>query len=227
MEHEFEKIIREKVNTAEQTPVIWEKELVWSKIKLPSIDRSIVFYYAAASFVLAASLFFYGIELTRQKEFDLQLKSIELSIEQNKSYQASLTKNEPINELSACVESSGHNTTEKISPASSGFKKVKKHEQARPVLLTEDNIKTQELSKTIITTLQTEEKSVPVTQEQSASGQSSETVQAIISGGGQNFQSVAGKEKRLRFQLFRPGEDTDLANVPSEPITIHSRINQH
>ncbi len=83
MEHNAEKIIQQKIKAVEQIPVNWNKERVWSSINKarPARSYGYVFYYAAASVLLAGALIFYSIQVTRREELDKQISLLELAIE--------------------------------------------------------------------------------------------------------------------------------------------------
>lgn len=84
MEHD-EEIIQKKIRAAENNPVVWNKEMVWSSIS-KSKNRNLttlVFYYAAATFLFAFALVFYSVQQMKRTGFELRIKSIELAITKN------------------------------------------------------------------------------------------------------------------------------------------------
>lgn len=224
MEHEIEKSIQGKVNEAEQLPVTWEKEWVWSQIGTSRTQKTFVFYYAAASLVMAAALFYYGAELTASKQLELRLKSLELSIEENRSYQAGvLAKNNSAIELPSCVEPL-HDSENKMTVASKALKKTKSIEYPA-VISTTENEKQEVVASTDIIDAN-RESTPPLVIEKTFSIPLIENVRAIISGGDrQNYSSHERKEKKLTFRLFPPAAEIEPANIISESITISSRIN--
>ena len=82
MEHDIEKIIQEKVKIAEQKPVKWEKDGAWDKIstELRPKKKTRIFYYAAASLILATTLLIYSLQFVKQKGINQKLKSLELAV---------------------------------------------------------------------------------------------------------------------------------------------------
>ena len=207
MEHEFEKI-RNKVLEAEQSPVAWEKELVWSKIRQPE-RKNFAFYYAAASLLIASALFFYGYEITKQKEIELQLKVIELSIEKNKTLQAGIAQHSD-KESIVCPEViiSQPLPQQKI-------KKTKPQKIVVPIII-EEQKKESVLNNTVaeteatVTPLETQ---APIVATQ---------VQPIIGGNTQGSSTT--KDKKLKFRLLLPEENTETVPAAAETISFHSKI---
>lgn len=221
MEHEFEKTIREKVGRAEQLPVSWNKEWVRSSIGLAPARKTFVFYYAAASLLLAAALFFYGKEQTRQKQLDVQLRSIELSIEQTKSNQASLQlKSEAGVQMATCLD-----PTAPVSAETTTMAKVKRKAKAQkvqaPHLLIDDGEVVQQV--TMTSTKETEAlTNLPSVVTPPVEIKTS-TVQAIIGGGDQRFSSATMKEKKFKIRLFRVDEEPAPGELRPEPINFLSK----
>ena len=86
MEHDAEKIIRDKVKQTELKPKPWQKDRVWRKVEdqLSPKRIPILLYYAAASILLFSVLSFYVWQLNKGKALDIQLKEIALALEQSK-----------------------------------------------------------------------------------------------------------------------------------------------
>lgn len=214
MEHEFDKI-RNKVLEAEQNPVAWEKELVWSKIRQPE-RKHFVFYYAAASLLIASAIFFYAYESTKQKEIDLQLKAIELSIEKNKTYQASVEEKrllaksvvnpEPV--VSQVIKQSGSSSRKmkRIKPAEANAPIITEHQQKPDVV---DNT---------VAVIEPVVIAFPI-----AENNPEKKVQAIIGSSEQGPASTI-KDKKIKFRLFLPEENTETVPAAAETISFHSRI---
>jgi len=79
MEHEINKLIREKVREVEGQPASWQKERVWQMIhreKMPESVRT-VFYYAAASILIILSVILYAVQLENQKQSASKIASLE------------------------------------------------------------------------------------------------------------------------------------------------------
>lgn len=88
MEHEINKLIREKVRAAEGKPASWQKERVWQMIRIEKapIPHRPLYYYVAASIVIILSVIFYRIQLENQKQLTLKIASLESAIiDKNKS----------------------------------------------------------------------------------------------------------------------------------------------
>lgn len=221
MEHEFEKTIREKVEQAEQLPVSWNKEWVRSSIGLAPARKTFVFYYAAASLLLATALFFYGTEQTRQKQLDVKLRSIELFIEQTKSNQASLQlKSEAAVQMAICIEPPAKESAV-TTPVAKVKQKVKATKAQAPPLLPEDGEAVQQV--TLTSTKETEVLTnlpsvvMPPVEIKTSS------VQAIIGGGDQSFSSATLKEKKFKIRLFRVEEEPAPGELRAEPINFLSK----
>ncbi len=84
MEHDVEKLIRDKVHAAEHKNMRWQKADVWSKIngELTPIRKSYFWYYAAASFLVAIGLCLYSLQLLNQNKSNP--KTDQLSIVTNR-----------------------------------------------------------------------------------------------------------------------------------------------
>jgi hypothetical protein len=62
MEHDIDKLIRQKISIVEHQPIAWRKESVWNKVSEhlePSRKKVLVYYYAAACVVLLIASFVY------------------------------------------------------------------------------------------------------------------------------------------------------------------------
>jgi hypothetical protein len=79
MEHDINKLIREKVRVVEGQPVSWQKERVWRMIHTERAPQSLrtVYYYAAASIVIILSVIFYVVQLENQKQLAFKIASLE------------------------------------------------------------------------------------------------------------------------------------------------------
>lgn len=96
MEHDEEKI-REKIQLADATPVVWNKQQVWHAIerKPATKSRTLLFYYAAASVFLATALVIYSMERTHQRKLDVQLAQLELAIVKESNQRLIVYKDQP------------------------------------------------------------------------------------------------------------------------------------
>ena len=79
MEHETNKLIREKVMAVEGQPASWQKERVWRMIHTERVpeSRRAVYYYAAASIVIILSVIIYAVQLENQKQLASKIASLE------------------------------------------------------------------------------------------------------------------------------------------------------
>ncbi len=217
MEHEFEKL-RGKVAEAEQNLVAWEKELVWSKIKQPE-RKTFVFYYAAASLLIASALFFYAYESTKQKEIELQLKAIELSIEKNKTLRASIGEQETFKESIACADPVVQPEI-KHSPTLQKINRTKTKEIINPTII-EPTPNEEAINNTVVVSEPTATAIEVVASVTEIS--LSKNVQAIIGNNGLGSRSTS-KDKKLKFRMF-PEENTETVPAAAETISFHSKIN--
>ncbi|MDD1443828.1 hypothetical protein MEO93_26475 [Dolichospermum sp. ST_sed3] len=81
MVHDIEAMIRHKIRTAELIPVGWQKDQVWQNIKWDSRTKSTpVFYYAAATFLLATCLLVYFLRKTENENSYQRIKTLEMAI---------------------------------------------------------------------------------------------------------------------------------------------------
>lgn len=81
MVHDFEKIISHKIRMAEQVPIPWQKDRVWQNIEWKSSkSRSLYFYYAAASIIIASTLTAYFLIKTVHEQSNLRIQSLETAI---------------------------------------------------------------------------------------------------------------------------------------------------
>lgn len=87
MEHDDELRIREKIRDLDNVPQAWDKELVWSSVRLQGTKpaRRIYVYYAAASLVLAAAIAFYSVELTERVALRVRISELDLALEEARS----------------------------------------------------------------------------------------------------------------------------------------------
>ncbi len=204
MEHEFEKTIREKVAQAELAPATWDREWVRSRIGFPSKRKKYALYYAAASILLASALFFFGIEQTRIKQLEVQLRSIELSIEENKGYQSQLEKESLVlAQAVACREP--ENVASSESPQVVRVSKKVSPTETKDDHLTSDPELVEE---TAMTEVKTIEKETPATEILiSTTKVQTKSVQAIIGGDDQKLTADNNKERKFKFRLFPQGEE--------------------
>lgn len=80
MEHNQEKIIRDKIRQAEELPAVWDRALVKDRISLTS--RSVIaYYYVAASVMLVMSLAFIVWRWSYQMELQVRMSEVQLEIE--------------------------------------------------------------------------------------------------------------------------------------------------
>ncbi|CAN5440168.1 hypothetical protein BH10BAC4_BH10BAC4_26750 [soil metagenome] len=223
MEHEFEKTIREKINTVEQNPLKWEKDLVWSKIDHPSSRTPVVFYYAAASIVLAGALIFFTIGLNNRKSVDLQLRAIELSIEKNKIYQAELLlANKIATEPIDCVAPTSTREEQKFVAS----RPVKKNTRIKsPLTPLPEKESTKELNEEIAIAKIDEPLAVINETKPIDTVRQRKGVRAIIGTGYQETALV--KERKLSFKLLPYVETESIDLNTSESLTLQSKRNPH
>jgi hypothetical protein len=221
MEHEFEKTVREKVTGLEQNPLKWEKDLVWSKIDHPSSRKPFVFYYAAASIVLAGALIFFTIGLNNRKQLDLQLQAIELSIEQSKNYQTELSlTNRVATETVDCLTSASTQDEKKFVASRQVKKNTRIKSQLKPVPVEEP---AKELNAEIAIVKVEEPVAVIIETKPVEIAHQPQGVRAIIGTGYQETASI--KERKLRFK-FLPSEEAESVNInTSESLTLQSKLN--
>ncbi len=225
MEHEFERIIRDKVNLAEKTLVPWEKEWVRSKIGLTPVRKSFVFYYAAASLLLATTIFFYGIEMTHRKELDLQLKSIDLAIEKSRTYQLTLANKESTLAVADCPPSSEQGRLAETKPqVLRKIPRVNSLIVPMPVSPPENETMNFDQSPSAAVTGTEKESIIPLIIEPTHT-ESMNTVKAIIGSDGQNISLTHSKEKKLKFRIFRPNDEPEPPGITTEPLNFLSKIN--
>jgi hypothetical protein len=225
MEPNEKSIIRRKIQEAEQTEVLWNKDLVWSTIerKPARKSRALVFYYVAASFILAIAMFIFSVERTKQKELAVQLATLELAIEKQRAFPISTLSAKPF--VSALVDCKEQETVanvrknKKYIPTSKEGITIKKAVVNPTVLLTDAEVPVQEKESTNETNILT-----MIPSEKELINQPTEAVAAII---GTEWKSVAAKstkEKRLQFRLFQSEEETSKST--SDPVYILAHINQ-
>jgi hypothetical protein len=225
MEPNDEGVIRRKIQEAEQSQVMWNKELVWSSIdrKPTGKSRMLAFYYVAASFTLAIALFIFSTERTKQKELALQLATLELAIEKQRTLPI-LTK-PLLATLADCNEErpiAPVANVKKYVPATKKTPNIKKEETRSTILLANLNTSVTEKEPVIETTAL----ATPAPKDQSTN-QPTETVAAIIGTDWKSFPAKSSKEKRLQFRLFQLNEEQSFSKSTSDPVYILAHINQH
>jgi hypothetical protein len=213
MEHNFEKTIREKINSVEQQSVHWEKDMVWSKIERGDSRKSIVHYYAAASVILAGALIFFTIGLNHRNEINFRLRSIELSIEQSKLYQANHLSEKIAATSADCDKEKIGTMNQKVSIASAQGKKTNVSVLAAQIPeITQDIVVTETKEQPIIITEVKPAEVAPIVR----------SVQVIIGGG--IIETSSARERKFRFKLL-PSEESESANPSSESLTARSKFN--
>jgi len=224
MEHEFE-TIRSKVKAAEQNTVAWEKELIWSKLNQERSGKPFVFYYAAASFLLASAIFFYAFETTKQKHIDLALKAIELSIEENKLVQANLIRRNAIHEPMVCVDEVADQVEKDIIVRAHVIKKSGGQKIVLPSIIRIE--KQKEILNNTVAQIEIKEEDKAATKvlEPFIITQSTNQVQAIIGGGYETPVSPVTKDKKIKFRFFRAEENTESVPAAAETLSLQSKFN--
>lgn len=110
MEHNREKTIGDKIRVVEQNKVQWNKDAVWSKLsgQMPRKNRTMPFYYAAASVILLtiSSLIIYQLSIDRTNEE--KIKNLEELISQMQSQFQPMGDKTSVAELEACVPSNNN-----------------------------------------------------------------------------------------------------------------------
>src|SRR6266850_1711480 len=82
MEHDINRLIREKVRAVEGQPVPWQKERVWQMIRTASAHEPYraVYYYSAASIAILIAVIFYAVQLENQKQVASRIAALESAI---------------------------------------------------------------------------------------------------------------------------------------------------
>jgi hypothetical protein len=218
MEHNTEKIIREKVSAAEKSVLIWQKENVWLSIENNfEIKPHMSFkYYVAASASLALALFIFLLQPKNQIE---QLKSDAIT---KANY-----KTEILPDLAKSITSS-----DECKESGSIISYALNNERIKSAHILND---TTIFQKTVVINTPkietTELKELPLLLAKSVDTTVAEHVEQVHAIFGVEEKPVVTfstkRQKKVHIKLFNTEEGTSPIQNTGEPVNLFARINKN
>ena len=212
MEHNTEKIIREKVRAAENSAPVWQKENVWLSIEnnFEINHHMSLKYYVAASVSLALGLFIFILQPKNQIVLP---KSNALTKEDHKTEFFS-DHSKSIISVEECKESGN---TISYTLKNKSIKSI--HTLVDTVVIT-TNVETVELEEL---PLQFEK-----TTDDTTVAKHVEQVHAIFGVEEKPIVTFSTKrQKKVHFRLFKTEEGTSPIGNTGEPVNLLARINKN
>lgn len=205
MEHNQEKIIRDKIRQAEELPAVWDRTLV--KDRIGSTNHSVrASYYVAASVMLVMSLAFIVWRWSYQMELQVRMSEVQLEIEKLAASNTMI----PQNQL-AVVD----------CPPDPQFTQPQVHaDPAPPTVVTIVRVDTIRIPapanpEPVIGPMKTEVAVVPI----GASPQPEAIVGRTV------VNDSKTRDKKFRLFLFRGDEPEPIKEPAFEPIAINNKTN--
>jgi hypothetical protein len=229
MEHD-EKIIREKIQQVESKTTSWNKDVVWSAIarKPENKRRRLIFYYAAASIALAIAAVVFVKERTYQKQLEIQLAQLELSIEQHQS-QDLLTSREsaPLMAEEECLDAQTTHYSHSVKQPKRKSEKVTTLQQDKTTNTSSTPVQLAEYIQEPTETL-TKDKIIPTEVTVEGIERPKQGVQrvAAIFGVEKATSPSDASDKKLQVRLMLMDVNKVHTSSSSEPMNILATINQ-
>lgn len=223
MEHNVEKIIRDKVNAQEEAPIIWKKEFVWSEISsaTKSQSRSNWFYRVAASLVLIISVFSLS-EVFKQNQLDARLRLLEAGI--NRLMNSNTSSDQLVSEKieADCIDKAATIISPKKSDKKTALVITTKTDNYGLDHREVDESDKLDADVAIETPLISS-----ISMNEATTKQNKKKVHAVFSAATNPTPISASKiNKKINLRLFKQEEETGSDLILREPINLTARINK-
>lgn len=213
MERDIEKAIQAKLNKAEQSPTAWDRNKVWLAIERDVVGKPqhFIFYYAAASVLLAAVMLIFLL----QPKHDI-IKPVVLNRERNATEPLHTEK-----ESGVSIKHAGYQTRT--------AQDHRKHDQMKRILTVDSPPYSGTDSSAALTEIKImAEDSIDIEQTiQNVSALSVEPVHAIF-GIDDEIALVSSprKSKKVRLRLFKHEDEKSPIVHTNEPANLFAKINK-